>query len=207
MSIGDINNKLIGTKSNKIKKVSLLTSAMVNKIDRDQTIKRLMRYRTQNPLSEQFMDLNKEQVKQPDLVTSLMKDTDEGKQCLFHGGFNLTKINEQQNYVFVQSFTGNFDDSNVVGDLSFVINILVPEVYNDLMYDEDKRSTALGIALCDMFDGYTTSSEDMELVGKEVGNVTFSVRKFTYERLTEGHDNYLFDLYIEARPISARGRV
>jgi hypothetical protein len=25
--------------------------------------------------------------------------------------------------------------------------------------------------------------------------------------LTEGHDYYLFDLYIEARPVTARGRI
>jgi hypothetical protein len=166
-----------------------------------------MRYNTQNPLSEQFMNLNKERVSQPDLVTDLTKDTDEGIKCLFHGGFNLTKVNEQQNYIFIQSYNGMFDDSSATGNLYFVANILVPDVYNELMYDEEKRSTALGIELCEIFDGYTTTNEDMELVGKEVGNVTFSVTKFTYERLTEGHDYYLFDLYIEARPVTARGRI
>ena len=68
----DFNNQYMGTKSQKLYRVSPLKNYIVGLIDNNQNIKRLCRSMTKTPTYNKGMTYDNQLIQQPDLVDSLL---------------------------------------------------------------------------------------------------------------------------------------
>lgn len=176
----DLNNKNLGKKGNKVKKISALNSYITNKIDGNQNIRRLIRYFTTTPLSSTGKDLNGNIVKQPDLLNSLKIDSSEGLQSLWRGEFDENTISQEQCFIFVHTFKAGF--KGLDSKFGIAVDILVPQKRDVLRYDEESRSCSVGDIIENMFDDlYIENDEYVEYLG----NVKFKLIDVSIVRLSK----------------------
>ena len=181
-----LNEKYLGSSSNKLRRVPYIESYLCELIDNDQRIKRLCRYLTYDPLEPVAYDYNNNRVLQPDLQDSLMfevvRDTvspgTEGA-ILDNHMFTSEIMESSKVMIFVYCSDVVFSEgaskfgSSSMGFQLFTIDIVYPlEV--DRLCDGLKRSWAIATVITDLVD--QMSITDSNYV-KYTGNVKFEFKE------------------------------
>lgn len=199
----NLNNKLTNTRSNKIRKVTILKRFILDKINENQNIKRYMRYITKLPLARKSEDFDNNIKIQPDILTSLTEDSSNGEQCLFSGSFNPEMDNIKIPYIFVHSPRSRIDATDNV--IYFVIYILCPERYNRLANYGEERLYEIADEIVQLLDEY--SIEDNS-IAKEVGNLKFEIDgSFEEFRMSKSNDVVVLAIPIKVKSTALRSRV
>lgn len=215
MGFFDVDTSWYNPHSIFIRKGSLLSNYVVDKIDNDevygQLIRRLCRYLTIDPLSSKSVDLSGKEVYQADLKDSLLDNSIEGtetivgektnlgkqdvsNQCLFNASFNQEIKRMEQCYIFVHN-TQNRPSGRDMGDIYIRIDIIVPDKY-DTIYDPSsdfdiKRGDALCFLIDDMLNERTiTDSRYTDIIG----DAKFELAHNSKERLTKTSDDIVYSL-------------
>lgn len=167
----DFNNNRNNTKNNKTCKIEPIQQYILDTLNKDQTIRRLLRYNSKTPLADIGISYEDEKpVEQPDLTTDLTKETKEGKKVLFDISFNPDVEEVYQNYMFVDLV--GIKDYGINGEFVFMIDILSPDNYNSLNGYGKQRLYGLLNRCVELFDGYILENTD---IVDEVGNVGFEI--------------------------------
>ena len=199
----NLNDKLSYTKSNKIRKVTILKRFILEKINENQNIKRYMRYVTKLPLARKSEDYDSNIKVQPDILTSLMEDNNDGEQCLFGGSFNPEMDNIKIPYIFVYSSRSKVDGIN--NTIYFTIYILCPERYNRLANDGEERIYEIADEIVQLLDEYSLENND---ISKEIGNLEFIVDgSFEEFRMSKSNDIIVLAIPVKVCNIAIRSRI
>lgn len=188
------NNKLVGTKSNKIYRESKILNYVCKKLDSNQDIKRFLHYNTLSPLSKKSRLENNVIVEQPDIVDSLI-----GKN-IYKSSFRENMVDDTTNFIFVYS-TGA-DYGKVMGKMNVVVNIVVPNDYNNQEYDDEDRNVNIAMRIADMLDEYTIDSTDD--IYDDVGSVKFELIRRDTERLAKSNGYICYYMLFEIDFVSMR---
>jgi hypothetical protein len=181
-----LNEKYLGSSSNKLRRVPYIESYLCELIDNDQRIKRLCRYLTYDPLELKAYDYDNNPVDQPDLQDSLMFEVvrdnvspgTEGA-ILDNHMFTSDIMESSKVMIFVYCSDVVFSEgaskfgSSSMGFQLFTIDIVYPlEV--DRLCDGLKRSWAIATVITDLVD--QMSITDSNYV-KYTGNVKFEFKE------------------------------
>lgn len=182
------------TYSQKFRRITAMRKYMIDKIDEDQYIKRLMRYFTTTPLAKRGVTYDGKIIEQPDLKTTLKDDTEEGEICLFTGIFDPDMETIYKNYIFIQHYdTYTYD--NVMQKTNFSIYVLVDDKYNSLKNYGEERLYEIADRIAQLLDNHTI--ENMEIVD-DIGNVKFQIKgRISEMRLTKTKTITLLTIPIE----------
>lgn len=204
----------IKTVSNKLRYLAPISKYIMDTIDSDREIKRLMRWVTLAPLSKRSEDYNGKVVSQYDLVDSLMSPTKEGNvkiegndiaesnKCLFSGLFDPNMINIKIPKIFVTA--KGIDSGRDINNMIFSINILVSDEQNNLKSYGQERIFELAIRICDLFDGTTIDNEE---VIKSTGDVEFNLSKKAIIKNILGKSQQIYLIPIQLEVFNIGGRV
>lgn len=182
------------TSSQKFRRITAMRKYMIDAMDNDQAIKRLMRYFTTTPLAKRGVTYDGKVIEQPDLTTSLKVDTDEGELCLFTGMFDPDMETIYKNYIFIQHFeTYAYDD--VMQKTNFYIHVLVDDKYNALKNYGEERIYEVADRIAQLIDNHTI--ENCDLVD-EIGNIKFQIKgRISEMRLSKTKTINLLSIPIE----------
>lgn len=179
------------TKSQKLRRISLLKNHIVAQIDNNQNIKRLSRYLSQTPLLSQGMSYDGKKIKQPDLVDSLVESVKQDAQAsvtkpiLIPYSFSEEILEEQQVSIYVHCPRTSFH-TQVTGTHLFLVEIVFPRIYDAIEPYGEERNLLIASEILDMFDNQKATKELRDLVGE----VEFKInRDVTTLRL--GKEGYL----------------
>ena len=199
----NLNNKLLNTTSNKIRKVTVVKKFIMETIDSSQNIRRYMRHITRLPLARKSEDYDNNIKVQNDINTSLLQNGIDGEQCLFSGSFNPDVDNLKMPYIFVHSSYSTVNGAN--NTLCFVIYILCPERYNRLANYGEERIYEIADEIVQLLDGYTLENNDTV---KSVGNLTFDIDgRFDEYRMSKSNDIIVLSIPIKVQNIALRSRL
>ena len=199
----NLNDKLSYTKSNKIRKVTILKRFILEKINENQNIKRYMGYVTKLPLARKSEDYDSNIKVQPDILTSLMEDNNDGEQCLFGGSFNPEMDNIKIPYIFVYSSRSKVDGIN--NTIYFTIYILCPERDNRLANYGEERIYEIADEIVQLLDEYSLENND---ISKEIGNLEFIVDgSFEEFRMSKSNDIIVLAIPVKVCNIAIRSRI
>lgn len=186
MPYTDVNNKHLGTRSQKLRRIIPIKNFICEKIDESQEIKRLCRYvDSMTPLEDKGITYDNRIIDQPDLKDSLLryarKDThltDNGKErVIIPYSWSTSILNERQMNIYVYHPVTVFNPyayrngTSILGSHSFMIDIVYPIELNELANGEE-RALSIACIIMDIFDKYTF--DEKEMVDK-VGNVSFEM--------------------------------
>lgn len=179
----DINNKFMGMKSAKLKRIVPLKLYMMELIDNSQKIKRLSRYYTRTPLLNRGVGYNGDKIKQPDLVDSLRfpvtndntSETADGR-ILYDYAFSGEVLSNKQVSIYVHCHKSTFNPNMVTGRLSygvdnivgkhfFSIDIIYPIEFNQLDSLYEERANSIACEIVDLLDEKTVEGEVREFTG------------------------------------------
>lgn len=160
------------TYSQKFRRITAIRKYLIDLMDNDQSIKRLMRYFTTTPLAKRGVTYDNKMIEQPDLTTSLKVDTDEGEMCLFTGAFDPDMETIYKNYIFVQHYNTYVQD-DVMQKTTFYIYVLVDEKYNSLKNYGEERIYEVADRIAQLIDNHTIENTELS---EEIGNLKFIIR-------------------------------
>lgn len=190
----DLNNKIIGTKSQKIRKISVLLKHIIDTVDNSQEVKRLMNYLTLTPLSSTGKGYDGKIIKQPDLTHSLLKDYSVNgvvvyEKVLFDSMFNSDIETLTKNQIFVHSPISRINDKNNTQRIEIYIDILIAQNYEYLQNYGEKRTYEIAGVIADLLDGiYIENSEIVDIVGNVKTVIDGSI---TTQRLSKTNNTIL----------------
>ena len=164
-------------KSNKIKKANALVD-YVCKVADTQEFRRLCRYLTLDPLSDEAIDYGGKLVQQPDLKDSLEATVVRDKHitggteppCLFRHMFTRQLVEDSKIQMFVYCSDVTFSEramrygTSSVGNLTIVIDI-VYSIEVDKLEDYQQRSWAIAGLLMDYLDDEAPQEEYKKILG------------------------------------------
>lgn len=190
------NNKLLGTRSNKICKVQPILEFIIDKVDNCQEIKRLTRYITKTPLKDKGSKYNGEIINQPNLIMTLLNDNNEGNKSLFDTMFNPEmEFKGNLFFIFISPYDVVINNMNCT--MYFDISIIGDISYDDLL-PHGKRIWKIAEYICDLFDGYTLDNK--EGVTEDVGNLTFNINgRISNRRLSKTNNIMHLAIPLEVR--------
>lgn len=194
-------------KPTRFRKIYPIRDLIVNTLDKNQAIKRLMIYPTKNPLDEVGIDYNEQLIEQKDIDESLLNifilettnlTTGEPynlitEQSLFKKGWQDRKSNDSYPTMYVSHMRTN---SDLVGQMVFVISILIPSAYEELI--EGNRGTELIIQIGDMFDKATVDREASDVIG----DLEFNVGDVYESKITRSVSTTLIEIPITVKTIN-----
>lgn len=182
----DINNFNTLINSQKILRSSYIVNMISEKIDNNQYLKRLLRYLTINPLSKQSIDLDGNDVIQPNIEDSLIGTIRDEKNIYLRGFNEKMKISEQC-YVFINNPSNLYYDE--YGYMYFKIDITVPNKYS-VIVDSDgveiERHKMIASLIDNMFDKWMV---DEKKYSKNIGNIEFILSKYEEDRVNTTGDS------------------
>lgn len=132
--------------SMKLKSITQIRNAIMDKINESQEIKRYIKYLTPTPLEQYGTDLNGQILNQPDVDINFIRE--EKKIYPF---FSKGLLNESQVNIFVQRRGADLSDI-AIGKNSINITIVVPVMYA-MLNDEEDRQVAIANIICGLIDG------------------------------------------------------
>ncbi|WP_252225068.1 MULTISPECIES: hypothetical protein [unclassified Clostridium] len=200
----DLNNFWEHTKSQKITRSNYLCNFIVETIDNNPLIRRLLRYSTNNPLATKSKNKNGEVVLQPILKKSLTLDSDEGEKVLFNCAFNSDMKTEQKTDIYISNPQNVFRTDDM-GDLSFIIDVVVSNSYDNVKNEDLNMELKRGKMICsiidDMLDEYTLDDDKYSNV---VGNVKFRLTGLKEERFAKNNDYIVYSMFYLVKASSRR---
>lgn len=189
-----LNDKNIGTTSNKIRKCSTLIKYIYEKLVNDNEIQRMLYYNTINPLSQKGKNYNGEIISQPDLSAKDMKG------IVFDIPFNPEMDIELSNYLYVNLKNGKFNSRQ--NSLYFDINILVPEDF--ISMSNGYRHFEIAQRVADIFDDiYITEKDYVD----DIGNVQPVLCDMPIYRLSKSNNFIWVNMQFEVELINNFTRV
>lgn len=178
-----VNNKFMGKRSAKLKRIVPLKIYMMEQIDNSQKIKRLSRYYTRTPLLNKGVSYNGEMVKQPDLVDSLRLPTVDDKvsetadkRILYDYAFSGEVLSNRQISIYVHCHKSTFNPNmvsgrlsygvdNIVGKHFFNIDVIYPIEFNQLDSLYEERANSIACEIVDLLDGKQIEGAAREFTG------------------------------------------
>lgn len=223
MGFFDIDTSWYNPHSVFIRKGSLISNYVIDKIDNDeqygQLIRRLCRYLTEDPLSTKSVDLSGKDVYQVDLKDSLQiqsaegtnnADTNDGMDmqyisnpCLFNGSFNQEIKRMEQCYIFVHNYQNKIR-TNDMGDIYVRIDIIIPDKYDKIYDPNSEFYIKRGDAICFLIDDMLNERpiEDDRYLDY-IGDTKFEFITNGKERLTKTSDGIVYSLVYKV-PVSRK---
>lgn len=179
------------TKTQMIRKSGLLSTYIVDRIDNNQEIKRLLFYNSLNPLVNESIGYNNNRVKQVDINTSLIGS-------LIHDYmFNDEMLVDTKNQIFVCTYAGKKLNEDF-GDIYVSINIAVPKTFERITDEYTKRTFAIGSIIEDEFQHmFLDNNNSDEYVLKKLGNPRFEITNFECGRVTKTSNLILLSLVLK----------
>ena len=195
-----LNDKRLGSKPKKIRRISLLKRFLAEKINENLNIKKYILYNVYSPLKEKSKSYDGKIVKVNEVFKenaedfNLMKEDSDGEVRMFLTDFNTDICDGQKNYIFISC--PNMTISGTTSSFLIYITTVIPYKFNELSGIGEERIYKIGEEIEDLFDQYTlekktNNPEDIEnLIVEEVGNVTFELDRVTVttSRLTKSSD-------------------
>lgn len=169
--------------SNKVRKISLLTSHVIDKIDENQKIKRLLVYNTINPLSLKGKEFDGDIVDQPDITKSLYyEESKDNPSYIISGTFDIDTKDDFENSLYIHCYNGTFND--ITGRLKIAINILIPKQFEFLASKGDTRTGLIAQEIANLFDNIYLDNDNCEVIN-ELGNLKFELVGYESGRLSK----------------------
>lgn len=179
----DLNNQYLGTKSQKLYRVSPLKNYIVQKIDNNQNIKRLCRYMTKTPTYNKGMTYDGQLIKQPDLVDSLLYPVKTDEHAIIKDyvlspyAFTEDVLADRRLTIYVHSPRSvfninaasnrpNYGLDELLGKHLFLVEIVYPTEYNQIDPYGQERANLIACEVLNMLDGLTVEGEIKEIVGE-----------------------------------------
>lgn len=134
------------TISMKLKNITKVRNAIMDKINKNQEIKRYINYLTQTPLELIGSDYNGQIVNQPDVNIDFIR-----QEKRIHPFYSKGLLNEFQVNIFVQRRGADLSDI-AIGENFINITIVVPVMYAILTDGEDRQISIANI-ICGLIDG------------------------------------------------------
>ncbi len=176
-----LNNRHMGTVSQKLKRVVPIKNYIAKKIDDSQEIKRLARYMTVTPLMAKGKSYDGKMIVQEDLTDSLMgyAENDKGAsirdQVLYNYAFNEDVLEEKRLTIYVHSprstFNLNMANNNsyrgvddYTGRHIFFVEVVYPIMYNEIQPFGNERAMSIACEIANLFDNLSIE-EELEGVG------------------------------------------
>lgn len=186
--------------SQKVRKITTLRKFIIDTIDNDQAIKRLLRYLTSTPLSKKGVMQDGKVIQQPDLTTSLKEVTAEGEKCLYTGLFDPYMEELTKNYIFVQHYQSYVESDMTT--ITYLVHIIISDKYNELKNYGQERNYEIADRVAQLLDAHTI--DDEEIIDL-VGNVRIDIKgNMTEMRLTKTKDFSLLTVPLQVRTSSMR---
>lgn len=179
--MSDLNNKYLGSCSNKLKKCSMIIDYVYDKIINNNEIRRMIYYNTKNPLSKKGITYDNEKIEQPDV--SIDKCDNISKLA-----FNNSMEIDLGNYIFINLVSGNFSKTN---KLIIDVNVVCPVEFIDIT--DGMRDFEIGQRICDELDGLYVVNEFVE----DIGNLELNLVDFTNARLSKTNSYMWLSLRFE----------
>lgn len=203
-----------------LRKGCLVTNYIIEKIDKDvtygQSIRRLCRYMTVDPLAKKSVDLKGNTVLQEDLQDSLLVSTKEGyhdteamtteiNQCLFNESFDQEMKAVEQCYIFIHNYR-NRPLSNDEGEIYVRIDVIIPNKYDTINDFDSEMTIKRGSAICFLVDDMLNhrTIEDKKY-SKFTGDIKFELVDNGSLRLTKTSDGVVYSLVYALK--TARGEI
>lgn len=183
--MSDFNNRYLGTRSSKVRRIVPIKNFIIHKIDSNQNIKRLCRYYTKTPLLNRGVGYDGSVVKQPDLKDSLLKPVSNDsnvsptaqKQILTPSTFSGDVLAERQVTIYVHNPKSVYNPNMVSGRISygvdplggrhlFMVDIVYPDELNELDSINQERATEIAGEIVDMLDGVYVHDGYEEFTGE-----------------------------------------
>ena len=180
-----VQDKYVGTKSNKFRRVPYIVEYLMKVID-CQEIRRLCRYYTLDPLAEEAFDYNGNLVDQPDLNDSLEFKVVRDKvsagaedPILIAETFSNAIINYNKMQICVYPYEITFSErasrygTSTFGYMTFHIDIIYPMQLNKLA-DHMQRAWSIACIIMDAIDDKTVLDEEIH---KHTGDIKFEFKE------------------------------
>ncbi len=178
------NNKYLGTKSAKLRRIVPIKNFIIDLIDNDQDIKRLTRYYSKTPLLNRGVGYDGGKIVQPDLLDTLtlpivkdnsVSETAKGR-VLFSHAFSGDVLAERQVTIYIYCYKSTYNPNittnrayhgidEVVGKHFFNIDIVYPLEFNDLDSRHEERANQIACKITDLIDGVYIENEFQEFTG------------------------------------------
>lgn len=180
--INELNNKYIGTKSQKLTRIVPMCNYIIDKIDSNQDIKRLCRYMTTTPLLNRGKTYDGQIIQQPNLVDSLKGKISNDKsamiteQVIYPTRFTEDVIDKDRVTIYVHCPKTSINQNAASGrrrdDVDdytarhlFYVEIVYPLEYENIDPYGDQRSYSIACAIMDEIDGLYVDGNVRDIVG------------------------------------------
>nr|WP_308545788.1 hypothetical protein [uncultured Lachnoclostridium sp.]DAF89879.1 MAG TPA: hypothetical protein [Siphoviridae sp. cteLh2] len=200
--MSDLNNRLTGTKSNKLNKSSLIVALFCETLDNSQDIKRLLYYHSLNPLSPMGKYYDGKMKPQSNIEFSLLEDAVDRKRLIFDEVFDPLMTTEESYSIYITDVGGRFGRS--VGDIGIEVNIVIPVKDNVLMGLGNKRTHQIGALIADLFDEVTVDKKSFPDYVYDLGNIQFSLTDYVYGRVAQKSNMVCLNMQFEVKKITIR---
>lgn len=190
-------------------KIDGIIKLIVDEINSDQEIKRLLTYLTKDPLANISYSYDNKKYYQRDLTRNLLKDEIidvsklqdgsikiDSKAPLYHYGWCDEKISYEYPNVFVSHIQSQ---SNLIGKSTFKISILVPFDYIDL-YEMGDRGHKILERISYLFNKTKTDKESSEVLG----DLEFEVGKAVEGKIANSKSISIIEVPIYVSLINCR---
>ena len=207
------------TTSTLFTKIDEIITLMVNEINGDKELVRLMTFISKNPLADRSVDYNNVKVYQYDIPEklnvpiikySISKPTETTKiyrtseQILFPYSYNDKKVTGNYPIMFVHNYS--YDCNNIIGSNIYCIDLLIPSQYEEIQTIEgsslvENRLHKIMGRIAYLFDKVNLDDESREYLG----DIEFKiVGKPTEEKINKTNDITITTIPIEVRLINCR---
>ena len=180
-----VQDKYVGTKSNKFRRVPYIVEYLMKVID-CQEIRRLCRYYTLDPLADEAFDYDGNLIEQPDLIDSLEHKVVRDKvskgaedAILIPETFSNAIINYNKMQICVYPYEITFSErasrygTSTFGYMTFHIDIIYPMQLNKLS-DHMQRAWSIACIIMDAIDDKTVLDEELH---KHTGDIKFEFKE------------------------------
>ena len=180
-----VQDKYVGTKSNKFRRVPYIVEYLMKVID-CQEIRRLCRYYTLDPLADEAFDYDGNLIEQPDLIDSLENKVVRDKvskgaedAILIPETFSNAIINYNKMQICVYPYEITFSErasrygTSTFGYMTFHIDIIYPMQLNKLA-DHMQRAWSIACIIMDAIDDKTVLDEELH---KHTGDIKFEFKE------------------------------
>lgn len=207
------------TTSTLFTKIDEIITLMVNEINGDKELVRLMTFISKNPLADRSVDYNNVKVYQYDIPEklnvpiikySISKPTETTKiyrtseQILFPYSYNDKKVTGNYPIMFVHNYS--YDCNNIIGSNIYCIDLLIPSQYEEIQTIEgsslvENRLHKIMGRIAYLFDKVNLDDESREYLG----DIEFKiVGKPTEEKINKTNDITITTIAIETKLVNCR---
>lgn len=176
------NNRYMGTKSQKLRRITPIKNYIIDAIDSSQNIHRLCRYMTYTPLMPKGMTYDGKIIEQPDVEGSLKGSVDAkgdafiSDTIIYPYAFTEDVVDKDRLTIYVhspktiinnQAVSGRRRDDvdDYTGRHLFYVEIVYPLEYNNIEPYGEERAFMVAQEIADIIDELSIEGEYREIIG------------------------------------------